>query len=178
MLISPPMKQPYIKHPSLPCQWKIPSPLGPLYLVASPRGLQEVSRRKCPAAMASSLKDPAPAIRILAQSARELGEYFRGQRQHFQIPLAPRGTPFQQQVWRELQNIPYGSTCSYKDIAARIKNPKGARAVGSANGKNPLCIVIPCHRVIAADGSIGGYSGGLTMKRKLLALELSRLERA
>lgn len=152
-------------------QWKMDSPLGPLYLVASPQGLQEVSRQKCAAPMAQSLKRSAPEIQILAQAAQELAEYFAGKRQHFEIPLAPHGTAFQQTVWRELQKIPYGSTCSYKTVAARIQNPKALRAVGSANGKNPLCIVIPCHRVIAADGGIGGYSGGLPIKRKLLALE-------
>jgi len=152
-------------------QWKIDSPVGSLYLVASAHGLREVSLEKCPAPMASSLKNPSPEIRLLAQAEQELTEYFAGKRQHFDISLDPRGTPFQQQVWRELQKIPYGATCSYKDIAARINNPKAIRAVGGANGKNPLCIVIPCHRVIAADGGIGGYSGGLAIKRKLLALE-------
>lgn len=167
-----------METPSPTTQWKTPSPLGPLYLVASPQGLQEVSRQKRTAPMTASLKEPAPEIRILAQAVQELEEYFAGKRQRFGIPLDPCGTPFQQKVWRELQKIPYGKTCSYKDIAARIKNTKAVRAVGGANGKNPLCIVIPCHRVIAADGSIGGYSGGLPMKRKLLALELSTLEQA
>jgi len=152
-------------------QWKIDSPLGSLYLAASAHGLQEVSRQKSPAPMASSLKSSSPEIRILRQTTQELAEYFAGKRQHFDIPLDLRGTPFQQQVWRELQKIPYGTTCSYKDIATHIKNPNAVRAVGGANGKNPLCIVIPCHRVISADGSIGGYSGGLAIKRKLLALE-------
>lgn len=157
---------------SLPdIQWKLHSPLGPLYLVASARGLRHISRQKNPAPMASSLNGHTAEIRFLAQAVQELNEYFAGKRQYFTLTLDPQGTTFQQQVWRELQKIPYGSTCSYKDIATRIKNPKGVRAVGGANGKNPLCIVIPCHRVIAADGGIGGYSGGLAMKRKLLALE-------
>jgi len=159
-------------------QWKIDSPLGSLYLVASANGLLEVSRQKSTAPMAASLEGSAPEIRILAQAERELTEYFAGKRHQFDIPLDVRGTPFQQQVWRALQKIPYGLTCSYKDIAARIKNPNAVRAVGGANGKNPLCIVIPCHRVISADGGIGGYSSGLAMKRKLLALELSTLEQA
>lgn len=167
-----------MKAPDIHAQWKINSPLGSLYLVASTHGLQQISRQKCPVPMAASLKGSAAEIQILMQATLELAEYFAGKRKRFGIPLAPQGTPFQQQVWRELEKIPHGSTCSYKDIALRIKNPKAVRAVGGANGKNPLCIVIPCHRVIAADGSIGGYSGGLAMKRKLLALELSTLEQA
>ena len=89
----------------------------------------------------------------------------------FDLPLAPRGTPFQLRVWRALQDIPYGRTCSYSELAAAVGDPRACRAVGRANGRNPLMIVIPCHRVIAAGGGLGGYSGGLAVKRFLLRLE-------
>ena len=103
--------------------------------------------------------------------AEQVTEYFAGSRTHFEIDLAPAGTPFQRSVWRALTEIPFGSVVSYADIARRIGQPGAARAVGQANGANPIPIVIPCHRVIAADGTIGGYSGGLAIKRLLLDLE-------
>ena len=89
----------------------------------------------------------------------------------FTVPLAPQGTEFQMKVWSELRKIPFGKTISYRELARKVQNEKACRAVGTANGKNPLSIVVPCHRVIAADGSLGGYSGGLEMKRALLSLE-------
>ena len=101
----------------------------------------------------------------------QLTEYFAGERQRFELPLAPEGTPFQQRVWRELQDIPYGVTISYGQLAARIGQPTASRAVGLANGSNPLAIVIPCHRVIGANGTLTGYGGGLPIKERLLALE-------
>jgi len=101
----------------------------------------------------------------------QLTEYFGGERQRFELPLGPEGTPFQQRVWRELQDIPYGVTISYGQLAARIGQPTASRAVGLANGSNPLAIVIPCHRVIGANGTLTGYGGGLPMKERLLALE-------
>jgi methylated-DNA-[protein]-cysteine S-methyltransferase len=101
----------------------------------------------------------------------QLKEYFAGQRQRFELPLAPEGTPFQQRVWRALQDIPYGVTISYAQLAARIGQPTASRAVGLANGSNPLPIVIPCHRVIGANGALTGYGGGLPIKERLLALE-------
>jgi methylated-DNA-[protein]-cysteine S-methyltransferase len=101
----------------------------------------------------------------------QLTEYFAGRRQRFELPLAPEGTPFQQRVWRELQDVPYGVTISYGQLAARIGQPTASRAVGLANGSNPLPIVIPCHRVIGADGRLTGYGGGLPIKERLLALE-------
>jgi len=101
----------------------------------------------------------------------QLTEYFAGERQRFELPLAPEGTPFQQRVWRELQDIPYGATISYGQLAARIGQPTASRAVGLANGSNPLAIVIPCHRVIGANGTLTGYGGGLPIKERLLALE-------
>ena len=105
----------------------------------------------------------------------QLREYLAGTRTSFDLALAPNGTPFQQRVWRALTDIPYGAVCGYGDVARRIGKPGAARAVGQANGANPIPIIIPCHRVIAADGSIGGYSGGLPIKRRLLALECIEL---
>ena len=107
----------------------------------------------------------------VSEAARQLREYFTGKRTGFELPLAPEGTAFQRSVWRQLQEIPYGETISYGELARRVGNPKASRAVGSANGANPLPIVIPCHRVIAGDGTLGGFGGGLTTKQTLLNLE-------
>lgn len=106
----------------------------------------------------------------------QLREYFAGHRREFTLPLAPRGTPFQLRVWRELRQIPFGAVRNYGDIARAIGQSGAARAVGQANASNPLPIVIPCHRVIASNGSIGGYSGGLAVKYRLLGLEGVELE--
>lgn len=103
--------------------------------------------------------------------ARELREYADGRRSSFSFPVEPEGTPFCQAVWAELQRIPYGRTATYAEIARRVGNPKGARAVGQANHYNPVPIVIPCHRVVAARGKLGGYGGGVDLKRRMLALE-------
>ena len=108
----------------------------------------------------------------VGEALRQLREYFAGKRAGFDLPLAPAGTAFQRSVWRQLQEIPYGETISYGELARRVGNPKASRAVGSANGANPLPIVIPCHRVIAGDGTLGGFGGGLLTKQTLLALEL------
>jgi methylated-DNA-[protein]-cysteine S-methyltransferase len=105
------------------------------------------------------------------EAALQLGEYFAGKRREFELELAPVGTDFQLRVWNALRKIPYGAVRNYGDIAREIGQPGAARAVGQANGCNPLPIVIPCHRVIASDGTIGGYSGGLAIKNRLLALE-------
>ena len=104
-------------------------------------------------------------------AAMQLDEYFVGKRKKFDIPLNPHGTEFQLSVWKALQAIPYGKTRSYKQIAQAIGNPKACRAVGLANNKNPIWIIIPCHRVIGADGDLTGYGGGLKMKKKLLEIE-------
>jgi methylated-DNA-[protein]-cysteine S-methyltransferase len=101
----------------------------------------------------------------------QLGAYFAGDRTSFDLPLAPSGTPFQMKVWSALRTIPYGKVRSYGDIARRIKNPKAVRAVGSANRSNPIAIIVPCHRVIGANGTLTGFGGGLDRKAKLLALE-------
>ncbi|MDB4948187.1 MAG: cysteine methyltransferase [Gemmatimonadetes bacterium] len=97
--------------------------------------------------------------------------YFAGERTEFDLPLAPRGTEFQRRVWSELRRIPFGATLSYRELAARLGSPEAVRAVGGANGRNPICIIVPCHRVIGADGSLTGYGGGIERKAKLLALE-------
>jgi methylated-DNA-[protein]-cysteine S-methyltransferase len=107
----------------------------------------------------------------LGAAVRQLREYFAGRRRDFDLPLAPEGTEFQRRVWERLRSIPYGQTISYAELARRAGNPKAARAAGSANGSNRIPIVIPCHRVIAADGSLGGFGGGLEIKRRLLDLE-------
>ena len=107
----------------------------------------------------------------VGEAVRQLREYFAGKLTGFDLPLAPRGTEFQRSVWRQLQEIPYGETISYGELARRVGNPKASRAVGSANAANPLPIVIPCHRVIAANGTLGGFGGGLPTKQVLLALE-------
>jgi methylated-DNA-[protein]-cysteine S-methyltransferase len=101
----------------------------------------------------------------------QLREYFQGRRRRFELPLAPAGTDFQRRVWRALAAIPYGKTMSYGELAHRIGNPRASRAVGLANGANPLPIIVPCHRVIGANGSLTGFGGGLPIKRALLALE-------
>ncbi|AFX99956.1 methylated-DNA--[protein]-cysteine S-methyltransferase [Bdellovibrio bacteriovorus] len=153
-------------------QWKMNSPLGDLYLVASEKGLQSLYWKKTAGIpLASSLTGKDGAIKILKQTETELAEYFKGQRQDFDVPLDVTGTDFQESVWKQLKKIPYGKTVSYTDIARRIKKEKAVRAVGTANGKNPICIIVPCHRVIAASGSLGGYSGGLERKEALLRLE-------
>lgn len=113
----------------------------------------------------------APLMALKQQIIEEFTDYFAGNLQCFSIPLNMQGTPFQMAVWQALRNIPYGKTISYKTLALNIDNPKAVRAVGSANGKNPLPIIIPCHRVIQSDQTLGGYSGGLTTKVNLLKLE-------
>jgi len=105
----------------------------------------------------------------------QLHSYFAGELEAFDLPLAPEGTPFQQSVWRNLCEIPFGKTISYGELAQRIGNPKASRAVGLANGSNPIPIVIPCHRVIGSNGKLTGYGGGLPIKEKLLALERRQL---
>ena len=102
---------------------------------------------------------------------RQLREYFAGRRSEFELPLAPEGTEFQRTVWNRLREIPYGETISYGELAKRVGNPKASRAVGAANGQNPIPIVIPCHRVIGANGKLTGFGGGLPVKEALLALE-------
>jgi methylated-DNA-[protein]-cysteine S-methyltransferase len=108
---------------------------------------------------------------ILRNTEIQLDDYFRGKRQKFELPLSMSGTDFQKKVWGKLLDIPFGETISYQELAKRVGDKKKARAVGNANGKNPLPIIVPCHRVIAKDGSLGGFGGGLPIKRYLLELE-------
>ncbi len=149
---------------------RIPSPIGDLLLVAENDKLLEinfVNGKHTVQPPADAREDRAP----FAATIRQLQEYFAGKRETFDLPLAPHGTDFQRRVWSALQKIPYGKTVAYADIAQRIGNPKGVRAVGLANGRNPIPIVIPCHRVIGKDGSLTGYGGGLPIKQKLLEIE-------
>jgi methylated-DNA-[protein]-cysteine S-methyltransferase len=115
--------------------------------------------------------DWEPDRGLLEEPVRQLTAYFKGTLRQFDLPVAPHGTAFQQQVWTALQQIPYGDTTSYGELARRLGNPKAVRAVGLANGSNPISIVIPCHRVIGSNGSLVGYGGGLATKQALLALE-------
>jgi O-6-methylguanine DNA methyltransferase len=119
---------------------------------------------------AAVIKNRLPNEKVLI----ELEEYFSGNRKKFSVPLNSLGTPFQLKVWEELRNIPYGETRTYSDIAEKIKNPKGQRAVGLANNKNPIGIVVPCHRVIGKNGALVGYAGGIELKERLLNIERSK----
>ena len=149
---------------------ELATPIGQLRLVADAQGLREVwfengRHRKSPDPRWVRDADKLAFARV------QLEEYFDGTRQAFALPLHPLGTPFQLTVWRELARIPYGATVSYGDMARRIGQPLAVRAVGAANGRNPLPIVLPCHRVIGSDGSLTGFGGGLPTKRFLLAME-------
>jgi methylated-DNA-[protein]-cysteine S-methyltransferase len=152
-------------------QYEMPSSVGPVYLVASAKGLQGIFWQKQQVPSVESLDPGRPEDKIITKAVKQLKEYFSGQRKEFDIILNFTGTVFQNRVWKALAQIPFGKTVAYKDIAKKIKNPKAVRAVGTANGKNPFCIIVPCHRVIAADGSIGGYGGGIPIKRRLLEIE-------
>lgn len=116
-------------------------------------------------------EDQDDALPVLAEARRQLEEYVAGRRRQFTVPFRLDGTPFQQEVWAQLTQIPCGSTCSYADIARAIGRPKAVRAVGAANGSNPLPVFVPCHRVIGSSGALTGFSAGLEVKRALLALE-------
>ena len=111
---------------------------------------------------------------IIKKTQNQLAEYFDGKRNSFDLPLSPKGTDFQRKVWNALLQIQYGKTISYAQLAKNVNNPKACRAVGSANGKNPIAIIIPCHRVIASDKGLGGYAYGLEIKKWLLDLEINK----
>lgn len=146
------------------------SPLGSLRIIGSAAGLRAIrfkEREKLTPPQADWRYEEEPFHAVIEQ----LREYFAGKRFDFEVPLAPPGTPFQQQAWDGLQKIPYGETISYAELARRIGRPKAVRAVGAANGANPIPIIIPCHRVIGSTGSLVGYGGGLDIKKALLALE-------
>ena len=147
----------------------VASPVGKLRLVASEKGLVAIDVRNN-AKQEVTARNPS-AQAVLIQTKKQLEQYFAGKRTTFDVALDLVGTEFQVQAWRALCRIPFGKTISYGQQAANIKKPKAFRAVGSANGKNPIPIIVPCHRVVASDGSLGGYSLGLRMKEQLLALE-------
>lgn len=144
----------------------IQSPLGSLTLVEEDGALVQLSFDGYTVLESEEVDSP-----LLREAERQLASYFAGQLQVFSLPLCTRGTPFQEKVWCALQKIPYGETRTYGELAAMIGQPIAARAVGGANHRNPLAIIIPCHRVVAAHGGLGGYGGGLDKKQWLLALE-------
>ncbi len=146
---------------------RLDTPVGPVTVTATERAVTAVRFGAAGPAVGQAGDLPP----VLRQAVEELREYFAGERREFTLPLAPAGTPFQQQVWTALREIPYGTTCSYGRIAERIGRPKACRAVGMANNRNPIAIVVPCHRVVGASGALVGYAAGLEVKEKLLALE-------
>lgn len=139
------------------------SPLGEITVSSNGTAVVAVSFGSAPA--------KSDSCAIAQRAVQQLQEYFAGQREHFELPLQPRGTEFQQRVWQALLGIPYGDTASYKYIATQLGNVKAVRAVGMANSRNPIAIIVPCHRVIGADGSLTGYAGGLDKKQWLLDYE-------
>lgn len=145
---------------------EIVSPIGMLRLVSNGEALVRVEFQGQHGNDGKKARDA-----VLDQAERELREYFEGDRQRFDVVLDATGTRFQQQVWTALRDIPYGETRSYRDIAEDIGKPRAVRAVGAANGANPLPIVVPCHRVIGSNGTLTGFGGGIDTKRRLLALE-------
>jgi methylated-DNA-[protein]-cysteine S-methyltransferase len=150
----------------------IPSPIGTLTLVASDTGLVAIlwqNDRPRRVVLPATTEDPTHPI--LLETERQLSEYFSGQRDTFTVSLDMRGTPFQKEVWNLLQSIPYGSTMTYGEIARHLNRPTATRAVGAANGRNPVSIIVPCHRVIGSTGKLTGFAGGLEAKAHLLNLE-------
>jgi len=158
---------------------RVPSPIGELVLAASDAALAAVYFRTSrqapppPREPAGWVEDDGrgPAGELLARTRQELAEYFAGTRTTFDIPLDPPGTAFQRRVWDALRAIPYGTTLSYSELARRLGDPRATRAVGAANGRNPIPIIVPCHRVVGANGALTGFGGGLDRKRWLLEHE-------
>ena len=164
------------KSPNQAREWVVylpETPVGPLKLCFSDRGLTALEFAGEESSPPPEQDSPPPHLQPFIEAAkRELTAYFNGAPTDFgALPLDPRGTPFQLRVWQELRRIPRGRTISYKELARRVGNPKASRAVGQANGTNPLPLIIPCHRVINANGGLGGYSSGLDRKRWLLRHE-------
>ena len=161
----------------------IETELGPLFVGGSAAGVHRIDflrgsrdeRHFVECLARESSEEPVRDAAAAATAAGQLREYFAGERQRFELPLAPVGTPFRQRVWRLLLEIPHGETAAYGEIASRLGTPDAARAVGAAVGSNPLAVVIPCHRVVGANGALTGYAGGLDRKRWLLNHEATAL---
>jgi O-6-methylguanine DNA methyltransferase len=156
---------------------RTPSPVGPLFLAASTKGLVRLEFEGREQKLNRSAIQLQESNSALSPYLQELSEYFAGKRREFSFPLDLRGTGFQLACWRALLEIPYGQTRSYRDIAQAIGHPHAFRAVGMSNNRNPIAIIVPCHRVIASSGSLCGYGGGLDLKRQLLDLEQGNLNR-
>jgi len=159
---------------------RLPSPLGEMLLVANPdgtalAGLYLANQKYFPAD--ASQWDEAPQLPLFRAAATQLREYFAGARTAFDLPLEPAGTPFQRQVWAAIAAIPFAATITYGELAARCGRPSASRAAGAATGRNPLTIVVPCHRIVGSGGALTGYAGGLDRKRTLLALEAAHADR-
>lgn len=151
---------------------EIDSPVGKLKLVASAKGLVAVlwhNDRPKRVPLGEMVEEPGQ--KVLVETEKQLTEYFAGERREFELPLDMRGTQFQKDVWDALVGIPFGETRSYGDLARQLGNPAASRAVGAANGKNPISIVVPCHRVIGSSGKLTGFAGGMDVKALLLAME-------
>jgi methylated-DNA-[protein]-cysteine S-methyltransferase len=153
---------------------QIDSPLGDLLLTGDGERLHRLHMQEGKLAPIAIERGWERAPGAFTQIAEQLEEYFAGERSGFDCRLQAHGTPFQERVWQELQRIPYGETISYGELAQRVGQPSASRAVGTANGRNPIAVIIPCHRVIGADGSLTGFGGGLQNKRLLLELEAAR----
>ena len=149
----------------------VASPVGPLCLIADDTALRELRFAPAEASLTPDLLDLPPPSPLLAETAQQLGEYFAGLRQGFDLPLGPVGTPFQRRVWVELRAIPFGATTTYSAVARRLGDALAVRAVGRANATNPLALVVPCHRVIGTGGKLTGFAGGLGTKQWLLRHE-------
>ncbi len=153
---------------------RMPSPLGEILLVANAQGdalcgLYLEGQKYFPEDAA--LWTASPRLPLFRDAVAQLGEYFAGRREIFAIPLEPAGTAFQRTVWREIARVPYGGTISYAGLAMRCGRPSAVRAAGAATGRNPITVVIPCHRIVGSGGALTGYAGGLDRKRALLAIE-------
>lgn len=151
---------------------RLRTPLGTLIAIAAGgvvTGLHFDGGRHAPEIAPEWREEPYASP--LRECAEQLADYFAGKRQCFDLPVAPRGTPFQQRVWREIAKVPFGETITYAELAARAGSPGSARAAGAATGRNPLAIVVPCHRIVGTGGALTGYAGGLPRKERLLALE-------
>ena len=156
---------------------RVPGPLGEMLLVATPDGsalcgLYLERQKYYPTAV--PLRD-APRLPLFVKAASQLGEYFGGVRTVFDVPLAPNGTAFQQDVWSAIREVPFGETISYAELARRCGRPSAIRAAGAATGRNPMTVIVPCHRIMGSGGSLTGYAGGLERKRALLDLESRRV---